>query len=243
MSIPKACCTLPPVVSNYEPKGNKAKVEDFEYYIIGEEHKKTIFCCYDIFGFHNNTLQFVDLLSQAGYRVIVPDFFRGKPWSLDNFPPKNYQELKQWGFVDNNWENRVYKDLQVLIKHFNIDTEKDQTGIIGFCWGGKMVVEALKLSKPIFKAGAALHPAALTEQDFKEINYPFLFIPTKDESEIIPFFDQIKPSALTQSEKHEFTQTFHGFAAARGDFTNEENRKLTTDAINITATFFSKHLV
>ena len=34
----------------------------------------------DIFGLHPNTYQFCDRLAAAGLRVLLPDFFRGKPY-------------------------------------------------------------------------------------------------------------------------------------------------------------------
>jgi len=50
----------------------------------------------DIFGFFPQTEQGADLLSHAlsGTKVIMPDFFRGKPWPVDDFPPKS-DESKQ----------------------------------------------------------------------------------------------------------------------------------------------------
>lgn len=43
----------------------------------------------DIFGLHRNTLQGADhLAQQCGYKIIVPDFFRGKPWDINNIPPR-----------------------------------------------------------------------------------------------------------------------------------------------------------
>jgi dienelactone hydrolase len=90
MSIPKACCTLPPVESNYEPKGTISTLDGgLEVYETGVvDSERLLLCTYDIFGFHPVTKQFCDKLGSAGYRVVMPDYFRGQAFSLENFPPK-----------------------------------------------------------------------------------------------------------------------------------------------------------
>lgn len=93
MSIPKACCTLPPVSSDYEAEGSEFILgENLSIYETKDKSSKVVLiCAYDIFGNHPNTKQFCDKLNSCGvFRVAMPDFFRGQPFSLDNFPPKEY---------------------------------------------------------------------------------------------------------------------------------------------------------
>ncbi|KAJ9071081.1 hypothetical protein DSO57_1000756 [Entomophthora muscae] len=118
MSFPETCCTKPPVSSDYVPKGKKETFGDMEVYIVGDSNAKaTLFGFYDIFGYHNNTFLFCDRLAESGFRVILPDFFHGKPWSLENFPPSNFDDLKQWAFVDHSWANKVKKDTLFVLEH------------------------------------------------------------------------------------------------------------------------------
>lgn len=42
---------------------------------------------HDIFGFHPHVKYISDRLSEFGLRTVVPDFFHGKPVSIENFPP------------------------------------------------------------------------------------------------------------------------------------------------------------
>ena len=60
----------------------------------------------DIFGLHNNTLQGADLFSQdTGYRIVLPDFFRGKPWDVNNMPPREGRPaLNAWIQDAGSWE-------------------------------------------------------------------------------------------------------------------------------------------
>lgn len=96
MSLPEACCTLPPVSSHYDPQGSEITVgNDLKIYETKDKSSKVVLiCAYDIFGYHPNTKQFADKLNSGGvFRVVMPDFFRGKPFSLENFPPKEYLKI------------------------------------------------------------------------------------------------------------------------------------------------------
>ena len=55
---------------------------------------------------HNNTLQGADHLAQQnGYKIIVPDFFGGKPWEIDNIPPREGRPaLDAWIQEIGSWE-------------------------------------------------------------------------------------------------------------------------------------------
>jgi dienelactone hydrolase len=77
MSVSDTCCSRDPFESDYTPKGAKVSVNGMDMYVVGDQNDVTLMGVYDIFGFHNNTLQFCDALSNAGFRVVVPDFFYG----------------------------------------------------------------------------------------------------------------------------------------------------------------------
>jgi hypothetical protein len=52
-----ACCTIPPVKSDYQPKGSIAEYAGISSYLVGDVHAKTaLVCVYDIFGFVNVSL-------------------------------------------------------------------------------------------------------------------------------------------------------------------------------------------
>jgi dienelactone hydrolase len=83
-----SCHTVPPVKSNYVPLGTIEKLKDLNVYVSkptngSKPFKKAVIVGHDIFGFHPNVKQFCDLLSKAGYLVVIPDYFRGKTSSPD----------------------------------------------------------------------------------------------------------------------------------------------------------------
>lgn len=55
---------------------------------------------------HSNTLQGADHLAKVtGYRIVVPDFFRGQSWPVDNIPPKEGRPfLNAWIQNIGSWE-------------------------------------------------------------------------------------------------------------------------------------------
>lgn len=80
MSLTTACCTLPPVTSDYIPPGTTINVGDLPVYeTIPNASKKLLICVYDIFGVHPNIRQVSETIALAGFRVVIPDFFRGNP--------------------------------------------------------------------------------------------------------------------------------------------------------------------
>lgn len=80
MALTTACCTLPPVTSDYSPPGTTIQIGDLSVYeTIANNSKKLLICVYDIFGVHPNLRQVSETIALAGFRVVVPDFFRGNP--------------------------------------------------------------------------------------------------------------------------------------------------------------------
>lgn len=62
---------------------------------------------HDVFGFDiNNTRRFADMLAdQTNAHVLLPDFFHGEPWSLDDFPPKHSEVFSEWLEKISRWED------------------------------------------------------------------------------------------------------------------------------------------
>lgn len=64
------------------------------------ESTKGIVCVFDIFGYFPQTVQGMDILATSGaqkYRVLVPDWFKGKPCPIEWFPPDNEEKQKNLG--------------------------------------------------------------------------------------------------------------------------------------------------
>ncbi|EKM48016.1 uncharacterized protein PHACADRAFT_109520, partial [Phanerochaete carnosa HHB-10118-sp] len=142
----KACCTIPPVQSNYSPKGTYKAYAGFDkVYVAGPANpgKLAVICVFDIFGFKPQTQQGADILAEElGAQVYMPDFFEGdEPWTLDKFPPtkpEDQQKFQEWfaGFANPaNHVPRVIKVAEAL------KSEGVQFIVTyGFCWGGKVAL-------------------------------------------------------------------------------------------------------
>lgn len=74
----KACCTVPPVVSDgYKEKGEWTTINGMKTYATGPSSAKSaLLVVYDIFGFFPQTLQGCDILAHADkehqYQVFMP---------------------------------------------------------------------------------------------------------------------------------------------------------------------------
>lgn len=93
--------------------------------------------------------------------------------------------------------------------------------------GGKVTILAGSGSTPL-DAVAAVHPAMLNAGDAADLSIPLGLYPSKDEptEEYEKLLGVIakKPFADKNAHKH-YTHMFHGWAAARANLDDEENRK------------------
>lgn len=77
----KACCTVPPVVSEgYKEKGEFITINGMKTYATGpKDAKSALLVVYDIFGFFPQTLQGADILAHSDkdhqYQVFMPGKF------------------------------------------------------------------------------------------------------------------------------------------------------------------------
>ncbi|KAJ3556318.1 hypothetical protein NM688_g2094 [Phlebia brevispora] len=227
-----ACCTIPPVRSDYKPKGTYKPYGGFDKaYFAGPEKpgKLALVCVFDIFGFKPQTLQGADILAkELNAQVILPDFFEGdEPWPLDKFPPKTPEDkkkLQEWfgGFA--NPKNHVPK-LNAVGKAVKEDGAEFVVAY-GYCWGGKVVIVAGTQPDTPFDAVSIVHPAMLSVDDAAKLNIPLgIFISNdepKDEYEKIVQTMSKKPFASKNDYRH--FDSFHGFAAARANLDDPDNK-------------------
>ncbi|KAJ1665432.1 hypothetical protein IW140_003402 [Coemansia sp. RSA 1813] len=235
MSFPSACCNTPPVKASYTPRGEKKMLGDAQCYVTGsKESKRGIIINYDIFGFHANVIQLSDILAELGFYVILPDLLRGKPLTVaDMGNPAVFGS-----FVKNagSWETNkpMYAKAMEHMKENGISA----VGFAGFCWGGKMVLDALAETEGV-AGGAIVHPALIQEGDFSKVKAPLMVLPTKDDPDLSANFEELKSKPFfSKCYMERFDDMFHGFCGARGDWSNQEQAKRANDAIKLLGTFF-----
>ncbi|RYO74759.1 hypothetical protein DL766_009583 [Monosporascus sp. MC13-8B] len=245
----EACCNVPPVVSKgYDAKGSYEELGGFKTYTTGPgDATKGIITIYDIFGYFPQTLQGADILatsdSNQKYRVFIPDWFDGKPFPLEKFPPDTPEKQKELGeFFQKYSPPSVAAKVPNYLKAVQAKYPEIQSwAVMGFCWGGK--VAALTVSAPnnAFKAGIQAHPAMVDPSEADKIKVPFCMLASKDEkAEDVEKFE----AGLTAAPKHVeiFGDQVHGWMAARADLEDERVRSEYKRGYETVLKFLSKNM-
>lgn len=248
----EACCQISPVNSAYQPKGEKIKLGKYdEVYAVGDKSSSTVVInIFDIFGFYPQTQQGADIIAEKlGARVLMPDFFFGKPYPLDQFPAKTEEQKKfyQNFFATTASFGNVMPGLLDLAKELR-EQGATKVFVYGFCWGGKVAtLSGCKTTEvdgktiPIFDAVAAIHPAMMSAEDGKHLLVPIAIFPSGDESvdEYKKLIDELKTKPWADKNAYRvYSNMHHGWAAARADLDNEDNNREYMDVYGRLVTFF-----
>jgi len=226
-----ACCEAGvPKPSNYNPKGQIINLGDLPLYQVGTG-KKAIILCYDIFGWNEISKNVYtvadDIAGLTGYTVVMPDFYRGDPWPIGNFPPTS--ELEKRAF--SAWKDGVASDIvcrkdvyERVLPHLYSKKLTD-IGVIGLCWGGKQSF-LFGADSERFKAVASVHGAWIDAELTSALEVPLYYAPAKGDTHV-----NIVRNALTKKKFAKqcvfkyFGNQQHGFCAARGDWSDRKVKK------------------
>ncbi|KAK4284970.1 hypothetical protein QN277_001728 [Acacia crassicarpa] len=130
----------------------------------------------DIFGFEDSsTRDFAYRIACNGYNILVPDLFRGNPWSKDR-PKAMFEE-----WIAAQSRERVVKDIwrwtNWMVDEFMAAGISRKLGILGFCFGGGRVLEVLaKDTGACFGAGVSFYGTRMESLDVSDVKVPVLFI-------------------------------------------------------------------
>ncbi|KAI9007629.1 Alpha/Beta hydrolase protein [Hyaloraphidium curvatum] len=264
MSIPTAdCCSTPvPAASivlqgtGYAPKGRV--IDEFvpgarAYWTGPERASAAIIHVYDIWGFepaqNNNGRQVADLLSEAtGLPVVIIDFFRKVAITQQEMVEKGPAAVQKYA-QRTNFPGVVEPDLHAAIATLN-KVGCTAFGVVGFCWGGKICIQAVGTPALVAKgvrAAASVHPAMLEMSDAEKVGGAVCLLPSKDEPEIVSgeFWETIhkKEGVGARSVHKRFSDVFHGWCQTRGNFSDPLNKQRAEEAVAMIADFFRKELV
>ncbi|ORY97565.1 Alpha/Beta hydrolase protein [Syncephalastrum racemosum] len=229
-------------MSDYMPIGTMEQVDDLPFYVVGSEDAKiSIILIYDVFGLHDNTKQFCDLLAKyGGYRVVMPDFFRGEPLTEEKMAGGK-EAIVAWISRVGSFDV-IFPDVQKIQKWLQAQ-DISQAGLVGFCWGAKIAVQTAGIVDRFFGATAMIHPSQVEIQDAENAQAPILAIPTKDDVDMTEYMRVLSRKPFgSNCEHYRFDDVHHGFAAARGDWNDEIIKKRATEAVQLTVRFFKKNL-
>ncbi|PQP93014.1 carboxymethylenebutenolidase homolog [Prunus yedoensis var. nudiflora] len=96
----------------------------------------------DIFGFEDpSTREFAYRVACNGYNVLLPDLFRGDPWTKDRLEDRPKNLFDKW--ISEQEPQRVAKDIATsakwMVDEFLAAGISKKLGLIGFCFGGGKV--------------------------------------------------------------------------------------------------------
>jgi len=226
---------------SHTPKGQVYKRGDLSIYIVGQG-KNCILWNYDIFGFDGGrTKELCDLLAEAGFLVVLPDWFRGT-WQDPFQPgiPEFLARTTQWDKILSDWER--------LVRPLAVESGAGTFLTVGTCWGSYPVLRFSSLND--FKAGISIHPShtkisealGVDEKSILEqVRCPQLFMPAGNDTE------QVKAGGLASQvlggklQIIEFPDMAHGFLT-RGDMGKEEVARDVKDASQNIIKFFNTNI-
>ncbi len=137
----------------------------------------------DIFGFSAQSCYVADNLSERLNAIVVyPDTWNGKPWSLENFPPKDHHEIVNWIKAEGDYPTiQKAKILAAVEEAKALGAPADKIGAVGFCYGAKLASHAFH--DGIFASIAVAHPSFYGADEFAgALKGPVCILVSKDES-------------------------------------------------------------
>jgi carboxymethylenebutenolidase len=178
-----------------------------------------------------------DKLSKEGFRVLVPDLYRGKMSKDVDEATHNFQSL--------NWDNAL-KDIEGAAEYLkSIGCKK--IGITGFCLGGALTIAAVSTFPDTFGAGVPFYGVPdLTKFNLGNIKTPILaHFGEKDHSK--GFSDPEAAHNLEKQAKEAGVNfTLHMWEGADHAFMNQDRdtykEETASKALDETVKFFKDHL-
>ncbi|MCL7028004.1 hypothetical protein MKW94_006144 [Papaver nudicaule] len=143
---------------------------------VKNNNKTGVLLLSDVYGFEDSaTRDFAYRVACNGYNVLVPDLFRGDPWSKHR-PKDDYENRRAKQSLE-----RVSKDINLsakwMVDEFIAAKMSKKLGIVGFCFGGGRILETLSQDQgSYFGIGACFYGTRINPSVAESINVPVLFI-------------------------------------------------------------------
>lgn len=196
----------------------------------------------DIFGFHPYMLDVCDRYAkEAGAVVIMPDFFDGKPWRLEDLPPpepaKLYEFLDARAFDTDLIQSRVHPALKFLKGQFATEVV---VGSVGVCWGASI---SLNLNaQGVVSATAMPHPSKVDAATAQRAQSLCLLMPSRDDGPMEEVRAALEAAGKLAGYRH-FDDVHHGWLGARAKHTTDELcAKRREEGIALIVDFLAAHL-
>ncbi|CAN6677041.1 unnamed protein product [Malus baccata var. baccata] len=197
------CCSNPPALNPSSGSGHVEKLGGFDSYVTGSpDSKLAVLLVHDAFGYEAPKARMLaDKIAAAGFIVVLPDFFNRDPFNGD------LASLPVW--LKAHAPDKTIEDAKLVIEALK-SKGVSAIGAVGFCWGGKGVVELAK--HDFIQAAVLCHPSFVTLDDIKGKVSVFtakmflrthfsLFLPAKFENDNKPVLRD-GCAALTATSAH-----------------------------------------
>ncbi|XP_030922867.1 endo-1,3;1,4-beta-D-glucanase-like [Quercus lobata] len=141
-----------------------------------------------------------DKVAASGFYVVVPDFFHGEPFVLDNANRPIQVWLKDHG------PDKGFEEAKPVIEALR-SKGVSAVGAAGFCWGAKVVVELAKTE--LIQAAVLLHPSLVTLDDIKGVKVPIAVLGAEIDRNSPPtLLKQFEEVLAAKSEVDGFVKIF-----------------------------------
>lgn len=245
-----SCCppgSLPKLAATHKAKGEEVTVpgSDLKLYVVGSGDK-VILHYYDIWGFNGGRTRFLcDCLSEQGYKVVIPDFYRGKGWGDD---PLDMDLVVK--FVSQFKPESIVSDTQATIDYLKANGAT-KFGATGSCWGAWAIFTCCGSKLPI-DAAVSYHPSLGLAAVFgsnpaelaSKVTTPQCLLPAgNDPPDAKPGGDVVKALEANKIpvEATEYKDMQHGFMP-RGDLNDPKVVAACEDAEKKTYEFLAKYI-
>ncbi|CAF3724486.1 unnamed protein product [Rotaria sp. Silwood1] len=228
-----SCCVDPGAKQSYNAKGHEETLAGIATYKTGQG-KSAIVIFTDIFGFSFiNIRKIADIYAQGTQTtVLVPDLFNGDPMNPNE--PNLFDKLPAWLQKHPPTDACTMADKVIsTIKRYY-----DSIQVVGFCYGGKIVIHLMthpELSS-LVKAAVVAHPSWLVKEEANQIKRSILFQCAETDQRFTPDIREHFEKELTRTGLGKFIHypgTTHGFVV-RPDGTpqvEKQKNKAIADAI------------
>lgn len=138
-------------------------------------------------------------------------------WTLPTASDEDKAKAANWWATQGNPAKTVERMPRVLEELKRAHPEIRSWGILGFCWGGKVVSLVTKkeglLKGSLFNSAAMAHPAFPLPGKAEEVGTPLLILPTKGEKKEV--VDEWVKGLKVKNDVMRFDDQNHGFMAAK----------------------------
>jgi len=169
----------------------------------------------------------------------MPDLLLGKCADITWYPPNTEEKKAKMKDVFARGSPGVM-GARIAEWMQEVHGENEKWGIVGLCWGGKVVAVVTGAEESKFVCGAMAHPAMVDPADATKISIPFAVLPSMDEdAEVIQTFSEaLKGKKVVET----FGDQIHGWMGARGDLKDARCREEYERGYKLLVDFFGENL-